>query len=145
LATGEAPLDPARTAPAGEADAGSSAVPIGGRVTPADVPDLAQRIAAWAGASESDHVVPCDVSAVAAADAVTVDTLTRLQLTVRRQGRSITLVHASPELKDLFRFMGLAGAVRWLDPSGLETRREAEEREPAGGVEEEGDPGDSIA
>jgi anti-anti-sigma regulatory factor len=144
LASGEAPFDPARMAPAAESGAGSPVVPIAGRVTLADVPDLARRIGASAGATESDQVL-CDVGGDLPADAVTVDSLIRLQLTVRRRGLSITLVHASPELKDLFRFMGLARAVAWVDASGLEARGQAEEREPSGGVEEEGNSGDPIA
>jgi anti-anti-sigma regulatory factor len=144
VAIGEASPNPARTTRAADPDAGPAVVPIVGRVTPADVPELARRIGTRAGSSGSDRVM-CDVGEVAPADAVAVDTLTRLQLTVRRQGWSITLVHASPELKDLFCFMGLARAVPCVEQSGLELWRQAEEREPAGGVEEESDPGDPIA
>jgi ABC-type transporter Mla MlaB component len=41
------------------------------------------------------------------ADAATVDALARLQLAARRQGRSITLLGASEELRALIAFMGL--------------------------------------
>ncbi len=57
-------------------------------------------------------VVLCDVSAVARVDAVTVDALARMQLAARRNGCQVRLIHASPELLELVRWMGLEDVVR---------------------------------
>jgi ABC-type transporter Mla MlaB component len=51
-------------------------------------------------------VAYCDVAGVPA-DAVTVDALARLQLVAHRYGCSVRLRNASPELRELVRFMGL--------------------------------------
>jgi ABC-type transporter Mla MlaB component len=87
----------------------------------------------------------CDVGAVAAPDAVTIDALARLQLTARRLGREMALQHASGELRELLDFVGLSGAIRLSEPSRLEARRQAEEREERRRVQEERDPADPIA
>jgi ABC-type transporter Mla MlaB component len=57
------------------------------------------------GESGAD-VALCDVTGVEP-DAVTVDALARLQLAARRHGCQVHLRHASDELLDLVRFMGL--------------------------------------
>jgi hypothetical protein len=62
-------------------------------------------------ARASAEVVICDVRD-AAADAVTVDVLARLQLAVRRRGRRLRLRNASQELLELVAFMGLADVLR---------------------------------
>lgn len=90
----------------------------------------------------SDEVVPCDVRSVTNPDAATIDALARLQLGARRRGRRIGLLDASPELRELLALVGLSEVV---PGSGLEAVGEAEEREPARGVEEEGDAGDPVA
>jgi ABC-type transporter Mla MlaB component len=130
LARGEAPFRPVLS--------------IVGRVTPDDVDGLYCRVTNQRGES-GEGAVLCDVGAVTAVDAVIVDALARLQLNARRDGRSIELLHASAALRDLLDFIGLSKAVPCVGGSGLEPRRQAEEREPASGVEEEGDSGDSIA
>ena len=73
-----------------------------------------------------------DVSAFAP-DLVSIDTLARLRLRVRRLGRPLELRGASDELRELVAFVGLR------DVLALEPRRQAEEREQAPGIEEERD------
>jgi hypothetical protein len=68
-----------------------------------------------------------------------VEALARLQVMVRRSGGSMRLVDASPELLDLLAFCGFPPGL------ALEAQRQPEHREEAGGVEEEGDPGDPVA
>jgi ABC-type transporter Mla MlaB component len=92
-----------------------------------------------------DELVPCDVRLVRRVDAATIDALARLQLSARRRGRRIGLRDATPELRDLLALMGLSEIVPCVPESGLDAVGEAEEREPARRVEEEGDPGDPIA
>jgi hypothetical protein len=64
-------------------------------------------------------------------DALTIDGLARLRLAVRRRGHDLLLRHASRELEQLIRFVGLADVLR------VEPERQAEEREERLGVEEE--------
>ncbi|MBW3663362.1 MAG: STAS domain-containing protein [Actinobacteria bacterium] len=71
-------------------------------------------------------------------DAATIGALARLQLVARGIGCRVELLHASPELVDLAEFMGLARVlVGWRLP--LEVVGQAEQREQASGVEEEGE------
>ena len=72
----------------------------------------------------------CDVGALAP-DAVSVDALARLQLSAKREGLELRLCGVSSELQQLLAFCGLGAAL------GLEARRQAEQREQRGGVEEE--------
>jgi ABC-type transporter Mla MlaB component len=52
--------------------------------------------------------IVCDVSALVDPDVMTVDALARLQLTARRAGHRIRLLHACNELKQLLDLMGLS-------------------------------------
>ena len=47
------------------------------------------------------------------ADVVTIDMLARLQLTALQRGASICFVNASPELRRLSEFVGLANVLRF--------------------------------
>jgi hypothetical protein len=76
------------------------------------------------------RTLPCRVDGLEA-DVFTLDLLARLELTARRLGAELLLLDASRELRELVAFAGLNGALR------LEPERKAEEREQAGGVEEE--------
>jgi ABC-type transporter Mla MlaB component len=125
-------------------DPGASDVVLTGPITRADFPALCTRASEVLEGMDRDPVV-CDVGALADPDAVTVDALTRLQLTARRVGRRVQLRHACVELQDLLVFMGLDDVLPCVAASGGEPRGQAEEREQARGVEEEGDPGDPIA
>jgi ABC-type transporter Mla MlaB component len=94
--------------------------------------------------SDAGFVI-CDVGALVAPDAVTVDALVRLQLTVRRSGRQLRLRHAGKELQNLLALMGLRDVVRVETPLRPRPRRQAEEREQGRGVEEERDPADPTS
>jgi hypothetical protein len=65
------------------------------------------------------------------ADAETVDTLAKLQLAARRLGVELVLRDPSEPLCELISFAGLADVLR------VEMKREIEEREERGRVEEE--------
>jgi hypothetical protein len=65
--------------------------------------------------------------------AATVDQIARLELAARRCGCELELTNADPWLLDLIGFVGLGEVLR------VESRRQAEEREQPGGVQEEGD------
>ncbi|MFJ3172833.1 STAS domain-containing protein [Streptomyces roseus] len=73
--------------------------------------------------------VECDVGAVTAPDLALVETLARLRLAAR--GRPMRVTGASPALRALLHLAGL-----------LQLLGEAEEGEPAGGVQEGVQPGD---
>lgn len=65
----------------------------------------------WDMAADASPLVVCDVAA-ARSDAPTVDALARLALLLRRDGRELQLARASPELRELVAFMGLAEVLR---------------------------------
>ena len=88
---------------------------------------------------EPATVLVCDVGDVDRADLTVVEALARLRLTAARQGCTVQLRRASGALVELLAFIGLRGELP------LEVQRQAEEREEARGVEEEGDPGDPAA
>ncbi len=68
--------------------------------------------------------------------AATIDQMARVQLAARRCGCELELKGADPCLVELIDFVGLAGVL------GVESRRQAEEREQPGCIEEEGELGD---
>lgn len=112
-----------------------------GPIARADIPALCARAYDLLERCDSD-LVACDVRGLATPDAVTVDALARLQLTARRVGRRVRLRQACGELQELLSLMGLSEALPCGWESGLEPRRQAEEREEGRGVQEERDPGD---
>jgi ABC-type transporter Mla MlaB component len=109
-----------------------------------DIPGLCERVRAVLKSSEA-RVVVCDLAALVDPDAVTVDALVRLQLTALRCGRRVRLRHACGELQDLIALMGLSDVVPLAPDLPFEPWGQAEEREPARGVEEEADPTDPVA
>lgn len=115
---------------------------MNGRIERADIPALCARVQVLLTLRAADRLV-CDVGAIVAPDAVTVDALARLQLTARRLGREVRIRHASHELEDLLALMGLSDVVPLSDGSGVEVGRQAEEREVDLRIEEEADPGDA--
>jgi ABC-type transporter Mla MlaB component len=125
------------------ADTPSAQIQLGvnGRIDLADIPELCERARGLLGDDAADQLV-CDVGAIVAPDAVTVDALARLQLTARRVGRRASVAHASAELRGLLTFMGLSDALPLSEQSGLQAGRQTEEREQRGRVEEERDPAD---
>ena len=108
---------------------------VGGVVAPADVPALCERLRALLESSEADRVL-CDVGALIAADAATVDALARLRLTAQRVGCDVRIRHASAGLAELLALVGLADVIRLCAESGFQGGGQAEEREEGGGVEE---------
>jgi ABC-type transporter Mla MlaB component len=82
---------------------------IGGPIARSDLPGLSDRVCALLRRTGAEVAV-CDVAGVAA-DAVAVDALARLQLGARRHGCRVRLRNASPELRALVAFMGLADVL----------------------------------
>jgi ABC-type transporter Mla MlaB component len=116
---------------------------VNGAITPSDVQELCRRLRALVETS-SAGVVLCDVSGLVDPDAATVEALARLRLTAIRLGGRMRLLHARRELRDLIGFMGLDDVVPCSEELPLEPGGQPEEREPPGGVEEEGDPRDLV-
>jgi ABC-type transporter Mla MlaB component len=117
---------------------------IGGPITRADTPELCERARVLLERSEAELVV-CDVGALIAPDAVTVDALARLQLTALRLGRRVRLRDACGELQELLGLTGLSESLPLVAASGVEPMWQAEEREQRRGVEKEADPADPGA
>jgi hypothetical protein len=92
-----------------------------------------------------DSAIDADVSDVAGPTIGTVDLLARLTLAARHGGGELRIVGASDELHELLELAGLCDVLGVCEPSGLEAWGEAEEREEAGGVEEEDQPGHPVA
>jgi anti-anti-sigma regulatory factor len=112
-----------------------------GSIARADIPGLCERVRVLLEGSEA-LVVVCDVGALTDPDAVAVDALARLQLTVRRLGGSIRFRHACGELQELLALMGLDEVVQLCGGLPFEPGGQAEQREQARSVEEEADPAD---
>jgi anti-anti-sigma regulatory factor len=112
-----------------------TAMVVGGRISPADVPGLCERLGRVLRSGGTGAVV-CDVGGILDVDALTVDALARLQLTAQRSGRRVRLRNASPALRDLLALVGLCDVLRLSGSSGLQPGWQAEEGEEGGGVEE---------
>ena len=128
--------DPRPRAPA-TAPSRAPGIALAGRIGPDDAGALATCVCARVAAGERGPL-GCDVARLEDPDMGTVDALARMALAARRLGRNVELRHARPDLLEL---LVLAG----LDELAVEVWRQAEEREEAGGVEEEDDAADSIA
>jgi ABC-type transporter Mla MlaB component len=115
---------------------------LSGPLRCSDVPELCMRVRAALDARGPSLVV-CDVGRLANPDLSAVDLLARLQLTARRHGSRIRLRGARDDLRELLAFTGLAGGLGLELDLVRELERQAEEREDRGGVEEEGELGDS--
>ena len=85
--------------------------------------------------------VVCDVAGLVHPTLGAVDGLARLQMGLRRAGRSMELHHACLDLRELIELVGLAGVL----PLRGEPWGEPEQREQAGGVQEERDPREPLA
>jgi hypothetical protein len=114
---------------------------IGDAIARADIPELCEWFQELLEGSDARLIV-CDVGALDHPDAVMVDALARLQLTARRFGGRIGLLHACEDLQALVAFMGLDGLLRRCGGLPLESRGQSKEREKARRVQEEHDPGD---
>jgi hypothetical protein len=118
-------------------------VVVGGRIGPADVPELCARVRAALDRRDTDAVV-CDVHTLVDPDMGTVDALARLALAVRRHGCHILLRSATGELRELIALAGLAEVVGLARGLRVERQGKPEHGEHAGGVEEGVDPGDAA-
>jgi STAS domain len=118
-----------------ERDPSTGEILIGGRLRRADLAGFCERVCGLLADCADDPVV-CDVGAIVAPDAVTVDAMARLKLGAGRLGRSVVLRRASPELASLLGLMGLRDVVRLL-ALPLEPERQPEQREQVLHVEEE--------
>jgi ABC-type transporter Mla MlaB component len=85
-------------------------------LTRADLPGLCARAQRLVRDSAAEHVI-CDVSALPAADAVTIDALARVALIVRRRRRAVHVRGASPELCELAALMGVAEVLEGMAPT----------------------------
>jgi ABC-type transporter Mla MlaB component len=107
----------------------------------ADIGGICDRVRISMERSDAGLVV-CDLRNVIDPDAVAVDALARLQLTAKRVGRRFCLVEACGELQELLALMGLRDVVPLDAGLSREPRGQAEKREEARSIEEEGDPRD---
>lgn len=114
-----------------------------GPVTRDEVPRLCDDVRARLETSGSGVVV-CDVAGIGPPGLGAVDVLARLELAARRAGGRIRLRNPDPALRALLDLVGLRfEAFDTLDAlDAFESEGEAEEREPAGGVQEAVEPGD---
>ena len=81
--------------------------------------------------------IAVDCRSVTNPTAATIDQIARLKLAARRCHCELELKNPTPELLELIGFVGLSGVLL------VEFKRQAEEREQSGGVEEEGELGNS--
>ena len=128
--------DPRPRAPA-TAPPRDPGIALAGRIGPQDADALTTCVCARVAAGEAGPL-GCDVARVEDPDMGTVDALARMALAARRLGRNVELRRARPDLLEL---LILAG----LEELAVEVGRQPEEREEAGGVEEEDDSADPIA
>ena len=87
----------------------------------------------------------CDVGGLHRPDLEAIEAVARLALAARRLGCGIRLENASPDLRELVAFVGLAEVLPCSTASAIESGGQAEQREEPGGVEEERDPADPPA
>ncbi|PJE95252.1 sulfate transporter [Streptomyces carminius] len=134
-------------------------------VTRADIPRLCERLHRLLEGTRTGPVT-VEAGEHCAADLVTVEALARLRLTAQRLGRGLRLAHADGALWSLLAWAGLEGQLSGLPAeaprgapggapdrapdgrpgpggsAGAEPRRQAEQREQPGGVQERVERGD---
>ncbi|MFF3490926.1 STAS domain-containing protein [Streptomyces sp. NPDC002795] len=113
----------------------SPAVVLAGPIRSGDAPRLCERLRAVLPGAPT---VICDVSRVSTADLTTLDALARMQLAARRAGSRMVLRDPPPGLAVLLELAGMTEALGApaREGSGVETVRDAEQREPALRVQE---------
>jgi anti-anti-sigma factor len=89
---------------------GDAVLAVRGRITAETVPHWCARVAELL-ADPSVSGVTCDLSGVVQPDVTALDALARMQLTARRQGRTIRLRHASTEMCALLTLAGLTDVL----------------------------------
>ena len=110
---------------------------LSGRIGADDTPRLCDRVRE-ASIRRDGEPVRCDCGGIADPDVATVDALARMALAARRLGSRLELLEAREDLRELLVLVGLAELA-------VEVVGQAEEREIALRVEEEGDPRDPVA
>lgn len=116
---------------------------LSGPIVRADIPGICERARALLLLG-ADPLV-CDVRDLETPEDGTIEALARLQLTARRLGRGVRFRGAGAALREALELLGLRDVLDVGPPSGVRTRRQAEQREQALGVQEEADPGDPAA
>jgi anti-anti-sigma regulatory factor len=106
-------------------------------MAPEDLATLCEVVRISVDRRRPDLVI-CDLGSLTDADLATIDALARLQLTSRRLGYQMIVRNAPAPLRNLLVLVGLGRIVRL----GVELGRQAEEREEALRVQEEGDSAD---
>ena len=109
------------------ADSNTIVFALAGPIAPRDIRWMCERVRFLLDSGDIHRVI-CDVEVVREPDAATIEVLARMQLTARRHGGRIELRRASAELRELLTLSGLADVLP-CDASGLEARRQVEERE----------------
>jgi hypothetical protein len=117
---------------------------VGAPVDRADVIARCERLVELMRRSDADVVV-CDVAALDAPDAATIDALCLLLLSVRRVGARSWVRGIGRELGDLLCLFGLCEARPCADVSAGQPVGEPEEGEEALGIQEERDAFDPPA
>lgn len=121
MSTGEHPASPPSTTHKGASARGKNQIlEVDADIDPVVIRRLCerlQRVVERAG----DGPVMCDVNVLRIVDVRVADALARLQLTARRLGSSICLLHARSELVELLEFTGLLDVLptRDLEEDGL--------------------------
>jgi ABC-type transporter Mla MlaB component len=118
---------------------GGIVLAIGGPIRRAHLPDLCERVRVLLHGKDAGVVV-CALGDGIDPDAVAVDALCRLHLTIKRLGHRLRILDICEELEDLLALMGLSEVLSV--ELGVEPRGEAEEREQRLGVQEEADRAD---
>lgn len=114
-----------------------------GPIVRADIPGICERARALLLLG-ADTLV-CDVRDLGTPDDGTIEALARVQLTGRRLGRDVRFRGAGAALREALVLLGLRDVLDVGSLSGVRTRRQAEQREQALGIQEEADPGDPAA
>ncbi len=125
------------------ADAERAAVLVlSGPIVRADIPGICERARALLLGADT---LVCDVRDLGTPDDGTIEALARVQLTARRLGRDVRFRGAGAALREALELLGLRDVLDVGPASGVQTRRQAEQREQALGIQEEADPGDPAA
>ncbi len=117
---------------------------IAGPTAHADLVGLSARVRELLARTNADLIL-CDVGGLDPSGLDAVAMLAQLQLTARRAGGRIEVVGASADLHEVLAMAGLCHALGLRPALCLEAGWQAEHREEASGVEEEGDPADPVA
>jgi ABC-type transporter Mla MlaB component len=89
---------------------GPAAVVLAGKMSRGDIPALCEKARSQIEL-EGRGLFVCDVKGLESPDAVVLDALARLQLTVKRLGCRLRLRGANADLQDLLKLSGLSEVV----------------------------------